>query len=256
MTEFDVAWGRLPDGAALGDVPGVEVDAEDRVYIFTRGESAVVVYDRAGTVLHRWDRGPFVDPHGIRVGPDGSVWLTDDGDHTIRRCTVEGEILQTIGTPGEPAPFMSGRPFNKPNNLAFGADGDLFVVDGYGNAHVHRMTPDGELIATWGGSGSDPGEFYIPHDIRCDEQGFVYVADRENHRIQVFDADGAVQAVWQSLHRPAGIANARPRRGVDLRRQLGLIERQVRAPQFGPAPVVGVCERRHRDRLAHQRRQR
>ena len=208
MTEFDVTWAQLPDGVQLGDVPGVEVDDEDRVYVFTRGEAAVIVFDRDGTVLHSWDRGPFVDPHGIRVAPDGSLWLTDDGDHTIRRCTIDGEVLQTIGTPGEAAPFMSGRPFNKPNNIAFGPDGDIFVVDGYGNAHVHRLSPDGSLVATWGGSGSDPGEFYIPHDVRCDDEGFVYVADRENHRIQVFDADGRVQAVWQRLHRPAGIALA------------------------------------------------
>jgi sugar lactone lactonase YvrE len=206
--EFDGGWARMPDGARLADVPGVEVDAHDCVYAFTRGESPVVVFDRDGTVLRRWGRGPFVDPHGIRVAPDGSLWLTDDGDHTIRRCTIDGDVLQTIGTPGEPAAFMSGRPFNKPNNIAFGCDDDIFVVDGYGNAHVHRMSLDGELIATWGGSGADPGEFYIPHDIRCDADGFVYVADRENHRIQVFDAGGRVQAVWQRLHRPAGIALA------------------------------------------------
>jgi DNA-binding beta-propeller fold protein YncE len=208
MTEFDIAWAQLPEGVQLGDVPGVEVDGEDRVYAFTRGDAAVVVFDRSGQVLHQWDRGPFADPHGIRIGPDGSLWLTDDGDHSIRRCTIEGEVLQTIGTPGEPAPFMSGRPFNKCNNLAFGTDGDIFVVDGYGNAHVHRMTLDGELIATWGGSGSDAGQFYIPHDVRCDEAGFVYVADRENHRIQVFDADGRVEAMWGRLHRPCGIALA------------------------------------------------
>jgi DNA-binding beta-propeller fold protein YncE len=208
MTEFDTGWARMPDGARLGDVPGVEVDAEDRVYVFTRGEAAVVVFDRDGTVLRTWDRGPFVDPHGIRVGPDGSLWLTDDGDHTIRRCTLDGDVLQTIGTPGEPAPFMSGRPFNKPNNIAFGPGGDIFVADGYGNAHIHRLSPDGALIGTWGGSGSDAGEFYIPHDIRCDGDGFVYVADRENHRVQVFDSDGHVEAVWGRLHRPAGLALA------------------------------------------------
>ena len=119
-TEFDIDWAQMPDGASLGDVPGVEVDAEDRVYAFTRGETPLVVFDRDGNVLASWDRGGFDDPHGIRIGPDGSLWLIDDGDHTIRRCTLEGEVLQTIGTPGEPAPFMSGRPFNKPSNIAFG----------------------------------------------------------------------------------------------------------------------------------------
>jgi DNA-binding beta-propeller fold protein YncE len=187
-TEFDVDWAQMPGGASLGDVPGVEVDAEDRVYAFTRGETPLVVFDRDGNVLTSWDRGGF--------------------DHTIRHCTLEGEVLQTIGTPGRPAPFMSGRPFNKPTNIAFGPQGDLYVCDGYGNAHIHRLSPDGELIQTWGESGSDPGQFYVPHDIRCDEQGFVYVADRENHRVQVFDGDGGVQAVWGRLHRPCGLAIA------------------------------------------------
>jgi DNA-binding beta-propeller fold protein YncE len=207
-TEFDVDWAQMPGGGSLGDVPGVEVDAEDRVYAFTRGETPLVVFDRDGNVLTSWDRGGFDDPHGIRIGPDGSLWLTDDGDHTIRHCTLEGEVLQTIGTPGRPAPFMSGRPFNKPTNIAFGPQGDIYVSDGYGNAHIHRLSPDGELIQTWGESGSDPGQFFIPHDIRCDEQGFVYVADRENHRVQVFDGDGRVQAVWGRLHRPCGLAIA------------------------------------------------
>jgi DNA-binding beta-propeller fold protein YncE len=220
MTEFDIAWAQMPGGAALGDVPGVEVDAEDRVYAFARGESPLVVFDRGGNVLTRWERGGFDDPHGIRIGPDGSLWLIDDGDHTIRRYSLDGEVLQTIGTPGEPAPFMSGEPFNKPTNIAFGPDGDIYVSDGYGNAHVHRLSPDGELIQTWGGSGSDPGEFYISHDIRIDEEGFVYVADRENHRVQVFDRDGEVQAVWGRLHRPCGLAIA----GTGNRRRVYVAE--------------------------------
>lgn len=206
MTEFDAGWAKLPEGASLDDVPGVEVDAQDRVYAFTRGPAPLLVFDRDGNLLDSWGSGVFDDPHGVRVAPDGTLWLTDDGDHTIRRYSVDGKLLQTLGTPGEPAPFMSGRPFNKPTNLAFGSDGDIFVADGYGNAHVHRMSAEGELIRAWGGSGSDPGQFYIPHDIRCDGDGFVYVADRENHRVQVFDPDGRVQAVWGRLHRPCGIA--------------------------------------------------
>jgi DNA-binding beta-propeller fold protein YncE len=208
MTDFDITWAQLPDGSPLGDVPGVEVDAEDRVYAFTRGAASLVVFDRAGNVVTSWGRGAFDDPHGVRIAPDGSLWLIDDGDHTIRRCTLDGEVLQTIGQPGKPAPFMSGRPFNKPTNIAFGPQGDIYVADGYGNAHVHRLTPDGELIHSWGGSGSDPGQFYVTHDIRCDSEGLVYVADRENHRVQVFDGDGVVQAVWGRLHRPCGLAVA------------------------------------------------
>lgn len=206
MTEFEIAWAKPPAGTTLLDVPGVEVDREDRVYAFSRGEHGLAIFEPDGRFLRSWGPAVFTNPHGVRIGADGSIYLTDEGDHTVRRCAPDGEVLMTIGTPGEPAPFMSGQPFNKPTNVSFGPDGDIFVSDGYGNAHIHHFSPDGELIHTWGGSGSDPGQFYIPHDIRCDADGWVYVADRENHRIQVFDSDGRVHAVWGNLHRPAGLA--------------------------------------------------
>lgn len=206
MANFDIAWAHSPDGTRLLDVPGVDVDAEDRVYVFTRGEHGLAIFDPQGRFLRSWGRSVFTNPHGIRVGADDLLYLTDEGDHTVRKCTSDGQVILTLGTPGQPAPFMSGRPFNKPTNAALGPDGDIFVSDGYGNAHIHRFSPDGELVRSWGGSGSDPGQFYIPHDVRCDSDGWVYVADRENHRIQVFDGEGRVEAVWGRLHRPAALA--------------------------------------------------
>lgn len=206
MTEFEVAWARPPEGIRLYDVPGVEVDGEDRVYAFSRGAHGLAIFESDGGFVRSWGPSLFTNPHGVRIDGAGLLYLTDEGDHTVRRCTPDGDVLLTIGTPSVAAPFMSGQPFYKPTNVSFGPEGDIFVADGYGNAHVHRFTPDGELIRTWGGSGSDPGQFYIPHDVRCDTDGWVYVADRENHRIQVFDGEGRVEAVWGNLHRPAGLA--------------------------------------------------
>ncbi|MCW3066410.1 MAG: hypothetical protein JWN32_3582 [Solirubrobacterales bacterium] len=203
MTGFDVRWAQLPDGAALGDVPGVGIDAEDRVYAFTRGEHPVVVFDRDGRYLDSWGHGVFTAPHGLHVGSDGFLYCTDDGDNTVRKCTPDGTVVLTFGAP---EPFMSGRPFCRCTNAALGPDGDIFVTDGYGNARVHRFSPDGDLIHSWGASGTDPGQFYIPHDVVCDAEGWVYVADRENHRIQVFDSGGELHAVWRDLHRPAALA--------------------------------------------------
>jgi hypothetical protein len=230
----DVGWPRLAEGDELGDVAAVGVDEDDHVYAFTRGTHPMVVLDRHGRVLDTWGHGVFTRPHGLDVARDGFLYCTDDGDHTVRKCTRDGEVVLTIGLPGRPAPFMSGDPFCRCTHSALGPDGDIYVADGYGNARIHRFTPDGRLRASWGASGSGPGEFYIPHNICCDEQGWIHVADRENHRIQVFDADGRLEAQWHDLHRPCALALAGDRVLVG---ELG--------PQFRHelpfAPNLGAC---------------
>jgi DNA-binding beta-propeller fold protein YncE len=98
--------------------------------------------------------------------------------------------LQTFGIPGKPAPYMSGEPFHRCTHTAFSPQGDLYISDGYGNSRVHKFSPNGKLLFSWGEPGTDPGQFNIPHNICCDSDGWVYVADRENHRVQVFDGNG------------------------------------------------------------------
>ena len=139
------------------------------------------------------------------MGPDDTVWLTDDGDHSVRQCTLDGRVLMTLGTPGKPAPFMSGEPFHRCTHTALSPKGEIYVSDGYGNARVHKYAPNGKLLLSWGASGTDPGEFNIVHNIACDADGWVYVADRENHRVQVFDGNGRYEAQWNNLHRPCGL---------------------------------------------------
>jgi sugar lactone lactonase YvrE len=114
-------------------------------------------------------------------------------------------VLLTIGIPNKPAPFMSGEPFHRCTHTALSPKGDIYISDGYGNACVHKFTPDGKLIKTWGESGSDPGQFNIVHNIVADADGWVYVADRENHRVQVFDGNGKYEAQWNNLHRPCAL---------------------------------------------------
>ena len=118
----------------------------------------------------------------------------------------EGEVLLTLGTKGEPAPPMSGRPLCRPTHLAVDRrNGDLFVSDGYSNARVHHYTPDGELVGSWGESGTGPGQMNIVHNIAIDDEGWIYVADRENRRIQVFDTEGNLEAQWANLSRAATV---------------------------------------------------
>ena len=183
----------------------VGVDAQDRVYAFNRGAHPMVVFDREGNFLRSWGEGVFHRPHGVHVAPDDTLWLTDDGDHTVRHCTLDGKVLLTIGIPGTPAPYMSGEPFHRCTHTALSPQGDLYVSDGYGNARVHKYAPDGRLLLSWGEPGTDPGQFNIPHNICCDGDGWVYVADRENHRIQVFDGNGRFETQWHDMHRPSGL---------------------------------------------------
>lgn len=198
-------WARLPEGWEFKDVAAVAVDSRDQVYIFNRGEHPMMVFDRAGNFLRSWGEDLFSRAHGIHVGPDDALYCTDDGDHTVRKCTTDGKVLLEIGVPGEPAPFMSGVPFHRCTHTALSPDGHLFVSDGYGNACVHKYSPDGKLIKTWGEPGTGPGQFNLVHNIVADDEGWIYVADRENHRVQVFDVEGKYETQWNNLHRPCGL---------------------------------------------------
>lgn len=223
--EVDAGWERLPGGLAHADVAAVDVDAGDRVYLFTRFDGQVIVYERDGTYVRSWGKGVFTTPHGLTVGPDGSVYCVDAGDHTVRRFTPDGRLLMTLGTPGAASDtgFVSGQParvhsvegvryggppFNRCTALAVAPGGDLYVSDGYGNSRVHRFTPDGELIASWGEPGTGPGEFHLPHCLDIAPDGRVFVGDRENDRIQIFTPDGTFLEEWTDVRRPCDLTIA------------------------------------------------
>jgi hypothetical protein len=198
-------WAKLPDGWKLGDVGGIGIDSRDQVYVFHRGPHPLIVFDRDGNFLRSWGDGLFPRAHGVHIGPDDTIYLTDDGAHAVWKCTLDGRVLLTIGIPGQPAPLMSGTPFRGCTHTALSPDDHIYVSDGYGNARIHKYSPDGKLVLSWGEPGSDPGQFNLPHNISCDADGWVYVADRENHRIQVFNGDGKFETQWHNLHRPSGM---------------------------------------------------
>jgi len=204
--EEDLEWAKLPEGWNLHEVPDVMADAQDRIILLTRGEHPVIVFDREGNCLGSFGEGLFGRPHGATLGPDGMIWIADDGDHTVRRFTPEGQLLLTIGEPNRPAPYCSGEPFNRPTKVAFDpASDELYISDGYGNARVHKYTAQGQRLFSWGDFGVDPGQFNLPHSVATDRAGRVYVADRENHRVQVFDPEGRYITQWNNLHRPCGL---------------------------------------------------
>lgn len=208
---------RLPDGISLGEAVGVAVDSQDRLYVFTRGgHQPVMVFDREGNLVDMWGAGLFVRPHGIYISPDDYLYLTDDQDHTVRKFTLGGELVMTLGKSGCPSDSGVERsnyrtikrpapPFNLPTNLAIAPDGSLYVSDGYGNCCIHRFSPEGELLLSWGLPGEGPGRFQIPHGIGVDQTGRVVVADRENSLLQWFSPEGELLEVWDDVARPCDV---------------------------------------------------
>src|SRR6185295_13179990 len=125
-------WAKLPDGWEFRDVAAVAVDSKDRIYVFNRGQHPMMVFDRDGNFLRSWGEGLFGRAHGIHIDSDDNLYCTDDGDHTVRKVTTEGKVLLTIGVPNQPAPFLSGKPFNRCTHTALSPKGEIYVSDGNG----------------------------------------------------------------------------------------------------------------------------
>ena len=199
-------WGQMPELWSLREATSLAVDADNNVVVFNRGEHPVIVFDSEGKFVRAWGEGLFRHPHAITIGPDGSYWLTDDLHHTVRKFSATGKLLLTLGEGDRPSPLQSGRPFSRPTHVALCPHtGEIYVSDGYGNSQVHKFDPAGRYLFSWGEPGTDPGCFNVPHNVVTDPNGTVYVADRENHRIQIFDAKGRYLDQWNNLHRPCGL---------------------------------------------------
>jgi sugar lactone lactonase YvrE len=207
-------WEQLPKGWEHRDVAGVAVDGEDNVYLMCRGDHPVVIYDQQGNFKGSWGEGDFsFRTHGIYVAPNGTLFCTDDGQHTVRQFTPGGRLLMTLGILNTPSDTgydgsrvssieRAAGPFNRPTNVAVGPGGDIYITDGYGNARVHVFSATGQLKRSWGEPGRGPGQFHLPHGIAIDTEGRVYVCDRESDRIQIFSPDGEYLSEWADTQRP------------------------------------------------------
>ncbi len=215
----EASWPRSSTGLSWQEVAAVATDSHDRVWVFSRGEHRLTVFEPDGTFVSSWDHVRFVRPHGISIGPDDAIYLSDDEDHTVRKYTPDGKLLLTLGASGQPSDTgvkgmdyrtiqHVGPPFHYPTNLALSPEGEMYVTDGYGNARVHKFTPEGRLMFSWGEPGSGPGQFNLPHGIAVDRRGTVYVADRENSRLQLFDATGRYLDQWTDVARPCQVCIA------------------------------------------------
>jgi hypothetical protein len=199
-------WGNLPEDWFYKEATAVAVNSKGQVYVFNRGTHPMLVLDRDGNVESWWGDGVFGNPHGVTIGPDDSVFCVDNGDSTVRKFTADGKLLMTLGTPNQPSGKMSGEPFCVPAHVGIDKrNGDFYVADGYSNARMHKYSPDGKYLFSWGESGTGEGQFNIVHNVDTDKNGWVYVADRENHRVQIFSPEGKYETQWNNLSRVAAI---------------------------------------------------
>lgn len=200
----DPAWPKKPAAMKWAQMPGIAVDAQDRVYLFTRTDTPVQVYDADGNFVRSWG-SDVLKPgaaHHVKIDHDGNIWLADIADHVVRKFTPEGKLLLTLGTPG--AAGRDSTHLDKPTDMAITPAGDVFVSDGYGNARIVHFDKNGKFVKTWGELGHGPGQFSIPHAIAVDSKGRLYVADRNNVRVQVFDQSGKLLDEWRDVVVPWG----------------------------------------------------
>ena len=193
-------WAKLPPGWTFGWIPGVAVDSQDRVYVYSRSEHPMVVFDRDGNFLTSWGDDVLENAHGIFIDSDDNIYCTEWSSHCVHKFNSDGQLQWTLGTPGIPRP--PGVPFNLPTDLAVAPDGCLFVSDGYGNSKVHKYSAEGVLLSSWGEPGTGPGQFNLVHSVWVDSDYQVYICDRENNRIQIFDRDGRFLKEWTGFLQP------------------------------------------------------
>lgn len=196
------AWPQLPDGWSLGGVSGVAIDKDGDILIFNRGDHPVIEFKPDGKFMRSFGEGAVATSHGLRVDPQNNIWTTDVGNHTVTKHAHDGRVLMVLGEKGTAGDDATH--FNKPADIAFARDGNIFVADGYGNSRVAKFDRDGKFIKAWGKKGTGPGEFNLVHAVALDSKGLLYVADRENNRVQIFDQDGKFIRMWTHLGAPFG----------------------------------------------------
>lgn len=196
-------WPKKPVEIAWDQIAGVSVDKQGRVWLFNRADPPVQVYSAEGDFLFSWGDGLFKGPHYLRIDHEGHVWTTDYRRHLVRKFTEDGKLLLTLGTAdekGDDETHLSG-----PTDVAVSPAGDIFVSDGYGNNRVVHYDKEGNFVKSFGELGVELGQLSQPHSIAMDSQGRLYVCERNNGRIQIFDQSGKTLGAWKNLINPWGI---------------------------------------------------
>lgn len=186
---------QIPDDVEMGAPSSVAWTARNRLLVFNRGPNPLMEFDADGAFVRSWGQGQYVRPHGMRLDAEENIWTTDVNGHTVRKMSPDGDVLMTLGVHGQAGEWdeaTNTRLLREPTDLAFGLASEVYVIVGHGQGppRVLKFDSGGKLLTTWGRPGTGPSEFDTPHSIVVDDEGLVYVADRQNRRIQIFDADG------------------------------------------------------------------
>jgi DNA-binding beta-propeller fold protein YncE len=219
-------WAKLPENESFYDVFNVRIDSQDRVYLFTGHTNPIMLFDRDGHLLSSWGKGLFSQAHGGCLGPDNSIYCVDFGFHTANKYTPEGQLIFQMGQKGRPSETgyrdfipgpdtdfeanwdtieRSGAPFNFPTNIFVTPDNQIYISDGYGNARVHRFDQNGRLLYSWGEPGRGVGCLRVPHSVWVDQHDRVWVCDRQNGRLQIFDTQGRFLDTWGGFDWPCDL---------------------------------------------------
>src|SRR5215831_9521348 len=187
----------FPAGMSFNGAPAaVAFDSKAHVWVLTRGNPSLYEFDANGKFIRSFGEGLFTRSHGLRFDNDGNIWATDVSAHTVVKLNTQGEVLLTIGTKGQRGDWNdTSHLLNEPNDVAIARNGDIFVAQGHtpganGDARVLKFDKMGKFIKSWGGKGKEPGKFDVAHGLAFDAKGQLWVTDRENQRIQIFDQDG------------------------------------------------------------------
>jgi DNA-binding beta-propeller fold protein YncE len=187
----------FPAGTTLaGAAASVAFDSKGHLWVLSRGNPSIYEFDGEGKFIRSFGEGLFTRSHGLRFDADGNIWATDVGAHTVMKISPQGQVLLTIGTKGQRGDWNDATHYlNEPNDIAIARNGDVFIAQGHtpgpnGDARVLKFDKTGKFIKSWGGKGNEPGKFQVAHGLAFDAKGQLWVTDRENQRIQVFDQDG------------------------------------------------------------------
>jgi peptidylamidoglycolate lyase len=204
-------WPMLPQHQTTGNPVGLGIDTSENIVVFHRADrqwplvgpmpeqpiqqnTILIIHKKSGKLLSSWGSNLFVMPHGLTVDQQNNIWVTDVGLHQVFKFRHDGKLLLKLGVAKVPGP--DSLHFNKPTDVAVAADGSFYVSDGYGNNRIVKFSPTGSYLFQWGRKGAKEGEFDTPHALCLDRVGNVYVADRENNRIQAFDSSGMFIQQW------------------------------------------------------------
>jgi sugar lactone lactonase YvrE len=254
----------LPDGMTMGATASVAFDAKGQLFVLTRGDKTFFEFNPDGTFVRAFGDKLFTRSHGLRIDREGNLWATDVGGHVVVKLNREGQTLLTIGTKGEAGEWneaAGSRKLNQPNDVVIAPNGDVFVAQGHtpgaeGDARVLKFDKTGKFIKSWGGKGSGPGRFQVAHGIAIDAKGMLWVADRENQRIQVFDQGGtfvrevkykglpcSIDIGRQYMYMVNGFAGQVLRLDLDGK-VLGAMGKPGKGPgEFGEAHMIAVSQK-------------